>query len=205
MRNCPFCPALAILPSMFSPRSPLVSQSSTVDLVDHVHHLGQQLEPGDGETGALHVLGIGSRVAAKSAQPRKDMLADEGVHVPRFEVFEVLPAVALGSGVSCRLCPRGRLYRTGRRPTFGPDRPLAAGRLLFFARGISSSSTRSNFDFPSSGLNCRRPSHRRSMRRPTPISFTARSARPRSHRRSWCRRPQSGLRDCLLLIHSTPQ
>jgi len=28
VRNCPFCPAVAILPSMYSYRSPLVSRSS---------------------------------------------------------------------------------------------------------------------------------------------------------------------------------
>src|SRR5437588_11474504 len=50
---------------------------------------------GYGEAGTLHVLGVGGPVAAQSAQPGKDVLADDGIHVTWLEVLEVFPAVVL--------------------------------------------------------------------------------------------------------------
>jgi hypothetical protein len=51
------------------------------DFVDHVHDLGQQRRRGNGEAGALHVLGVGCAVATQGSQPGEDVLADHRVHL----------------------------------------------------------------------------------------------------------------------------
>ena len=52
---------------------------------------GQQCGRGNGEAGFLHVLGVRGP-AAQSEQPRKDVLADNGVDVARLEILEAVPA-----------------------------------------------------------------------------------------------------------------
>jgi len=56
-----------------------------------VHHLGQQRRRGDGEARILHVMGIGGTIPAQRPQPRKNVLADNGVHLGRREILEMRP------------------------------------------------------------------------------------------------------------------
>ena len=59
---------------------------------DEIDHLDQQRRGGDGETGILHVLGVGGAVAAQGAQEGKDVLADQFVEVASLEILELGPA-----------------------------------------------------------------------------------------------------------------
>jgi len=47
-------------------------------MVDHVDHFRQQRRRRDGEPGILHVRGVGRFLAAKRAEKRKLMFADNG-------------------------------------------------------------------------------------------------------------------------------
>ncbi len=58
------------------------------DVVDHVHDFCQKGRRRDSEPGILHVRGVGRFLAAKRAQKREYMFADNGVHVGRREVLE---------------------------------------------------------------------------------------------------------------------
>src|SRR6185437_8336113 len=54
--------------------------------------LRQQRGGGNGEARILHVRSVGRAVASQGPQEGKGMLADNGVHLARFKVLEVLPA-----------------------------------------------------------------------------------------------------------------
>ena len=68
-------PAVAILLSMYSYRSPLVSPSLQRDVVEHVDGFRQQVRRGDGEPRVLHVLGVRRVVPAELPQPGEHPLA----------------------------------------------------------------------------------------------------------------------------------
>jgi len=63
------------------------------DFVDHVHDFGEQRGSGDGEARAFHVLGVIRSFAAEGAQPGKNVVADERVHLARIGVLEASPTV----------------------------------------------------------------------------------------------------------------
>ncbi len=61
------------------------------DVVEHVHHFGQQARRGNGEAGILHVVAVGRAIAAHGAQEGKDVFAHDGEHLGRCEVLEARP------------------------------------------------------------------------------------------------------------------
>ena len=67
------------------------------DMVEQVHHFGQQRRGGDGKAGILHVMAVGRAIAAHGAQEGEDMLAHDRIQVPRCEVLEAGPAEVLVS------------------------------------------------------------------------------------------------------------
>ena len=73
------------------------------DVVQQVHHLGQERRGGDCEAGVLHVMGIGGVVTPQCSEERKDMLPYHREHLRRSEVLEPGPAEVLigarGAGV----------------------------------------------------------------------------------------------------------
>jgi hypothetical protein len=70
------------------------------DFIDDVDDFFQQPGVGDGESGILHVLGVGGFLAVgqlnqPGAQEREDVLGEDGVHLVAGEVLELAPAEVL--------------------------------------------------------------------------------------------------------------
>ena len=95
-------------------------------LVDHVDDLREQARRRDREPRVLHVMRVGGLVAAQRPQERKDVLADDVVHVGRREMLEPRPAVVLVRARRARMVvltlrkqpPLDRLFEPGRFQLF---------------------------------------------------------------------------------------
>ncbi len=95
-------------------------------VVEQIDHLGQERGRGNGEARVLHVVGIGRAVAAQVAQERKDVLADDLVHLGRGEVLELAPAKVL-------VRPPAVILALGKHP---PLHRLLQPRGLVFFQGV---------------------------------------------------------------------
>ncbi len=99
VRNCPFCPAEAILPSMYSYRSPLVSLVGHVDRVELIDHVGQHARRGHHEQRILHVMRVGAgplgivvAVGAEGLDEGEDLLLHRLEHLFGRGLLEARPA-----------------------------------------------------------------------------------------------------------------